>query len=266
MSKADNTYIDDTKYIENFANLDTFSISPGFNERRRGRMTSHDILPYACGADSCKLFPNRIGCPTGCNCEYEFLYDMRIELNCTVFKKEIDFSIVFKFDSSIALVMGYKNLTKLPDASFYNYSSINEFYVAYNHLDHLTISQLPQNLSYIDISNNRFQFLGPEVIKYIEQRSGGLSIKLSNNSWICDCYYTEFMTFLSKYPKMVDHLHGIKCNGTDPALMMYNCTVRKTYFIVIFIILIFEIIYIVFTVYRRKSRNAQNPDETQSLL
>lgn len=107
----------------------------------------------------------------------------------------------------------YEVLFKLPETSIYNYSSAHELYLVNNQLDDLIISRLPENLTILDIRNNSFKFLKPEVIEFLEQRKESLLVYLSGNPWDCDWHPPDFMKFIERVPNMIHDLGRVKCDG-----------------------------------------------------
>lgn len=145
----------------------------------------------------------------------------------------IEYEVLFKTEHrSAALYLSGKNVTKLPETSIYNYSSAHELYLDNNQLDDLIISRLPENLTILDIRNNSFKFLKPEVIEFLEQRKESLLVYLSGNPWDCDCHPPDFMKFIERVPNMIHDLDRVECDGETPGSKMDACRLRVTYLII----------------------------------
>lgn len=104
--------------------------------------------------------------------------------------------------------------------------------MANNQLDHLNITQLPKNLTILDIRNNSFKFLRPEVIEFLEQRKKSLVVYLSGNPWDCACHPPDFMKFIERVPNMIHDLDRVDCDGETPGSKMDACRLRVTYLII----------------------------------
>lgn len=196
------------------------------------------FVPYSCKGSECTFFRNQteVHCPPACHCVYEN-QKIRLELNCPT----IEYEVMFRPEHrSAALHLSKKNLTKVPEAGIYNYSSAHELYLADNELDDLVISRLPENLTVLDIRNNSFKFLRAEVIEFVEQRKGSLLVYLSGNPWDCDCHPPDFMKLLERVPNMIGDLDDVKCDGESPFSKMDACRLR-----VIFVILGLSLLFCV---------------------
>lgn len=189
---------------------------------------------------------NGIKCPYGCKCSFK-RYILRINIICSEPKAVIALKkLPTAYIGITTLYLEKLNLTKLPTVSLVGYSNIKKLYVSGNQLQDLTIENLPENLTFLDIRNNRFKFLRPEVLDYLEQRSHILRILISNNSWSCDCFPSNFLQFIQKVPEMIDDFESIKYNGLTPGITLDKCRVYTIYLILFVAALIIVACVIIF--------------------
>lgn len=194
-----------------------------------------DDVPTVCSENFCRLYKDQYGtkCPYKCDCYYQ-RPEMGLDIMCTDPEAVTEFDALPKPNTGgAALYMYGKNLTKLPNTNVSGYDSLRELLVANNQLNNLTISNLPKNLAYLDISNNSFQYLRPEVLNFFALRNRRINfkIRLSNNPWNCDCSSPEFLEFLERYSNMVEDYNLIKCDGKDPSLKLEECRSTSIYLI-----------------------------------
>lgn len=194
------------------------------------------------------MFEDRNGtrCPFGCKCSFK-RYIIGFNIICLKPKavralKKLPTAYV----GTTSLYMENINLTKLPTTSLVGYSNIKKLYVAGNQLEDLTIWNFPENLRFLDIRNNRFQHLRPEVLGYLEQQRHILRIRISNNPWSCDCFPSSFLQFIQRVPEMIDDLESIKCDGLTPSIKLDKCRVYTIYLILFVAALIVVACIIIF--------------------
>lgn len=214
-------------YFKKYQNLRYLAIennlAPGF-----------ELVNSICNeSNECSSFEDRGGtkCPFGCKCTFK-RYMMVFNIICSKPKavtalKKLPRAYVGK----TSLYLENLNLTNLPTTSLIGYSNINKLYVSGNQLEDLAIWNLPENLTFLDIRNNRFKYLRPEVLDYLEQQSHNLRILISNNSWSCDCFPSSFLQFIQRVPEMIDDLGSIKCDGLTPSIKLDKCRVYTIYLI-----------------------------------
>lgn len=196
------------------------------------------MFPYICLNEICYFYRylKRIFCPPDCKCVYDNR-KMHLRHSCAFFGAIIEYTLPLNSDigdiqadiQPAALYLTNTNRTELPDASLYRKFNICELHVANNKLNNLTITQLPQNLTLLDIRNNSFQTLRPEVIDFLKQRSLHLRMHLSNNSWKCDCRHSGFLNFIINFSENINDFHLVKCNGQPLIAILDECTDRATY-------------------------------------
>lgn len=235
--KDQNEYFTNKTYFKEYKNLKSLTCVPSAIDQES------DNVPTVCSDHFCRLYKDQYGikCPYKCDCNYERT-KMGLDIMCTDPEAVTEFEALPKPNTGAAvLYMPSKNLTKLPFTNVSGYDSLRELLVANNQLNDLSISNLPKNLAYLDISNNSFQFLRPEVLKWFAQRNRriNLKIRLSNNPWNCDCSSLEFLEFLQRYSKMVEDYSLIKCDGKDPGLKLEECRSSSIFLILSLTMLLF---------------------------
>lgn len=222
-SKTKNTYFNDIKYIENYTNLNIFSVNPSFSitDSKKTR------FPTFCMEHSCELFVDRYGtkCPDKCRCFYKL--DSSLFIDCRKAEVVTQLKALPKSDFGPTMLYLFNiNLTELPNTSVVGYSSLQQIDVDANQLVDLTISNLPENLTFLDIKNNRLEFLRPEVLEFLKQRNDSLRIKMLGNPWNCGCHTPDFLQFLDSFQYMIHEFELFKCDGMTPALKIDECRSR----------------------------------------
>lgn len=140
-----------------------------------------------------------------------------------------------------------------------------------NQLDDIHISQLPESITYLDITNNNLKDLRPEVVDFLHRRNGELLIDISGNPWTCDCY-GDFLTFLNSDQNMINDIDYVQGDGVTHSQKQDTCRMRKNYMIIGVAILLIAIGAIVYwyRVYelpqRRVSERKRNTRPTEEDL
>ncbi|KAH8312601.1 hypothetical protein KR044_011644 [Drosophila immigrans] len=151
-------------------------------------------------------------CPFNCHCGLD-RSEMRFDISCQYYNtiRELPIPII----GNTSLKLNNNRLTILPSNTVYGYSEVRELHLANNKLSNLTVDQLPLNLTYLDLRNNRLEKLDEQVLEFLWNRSSSLNITLSGNPWICKCETQNLIHFALKYPKILDR-DGMNCS--DPNL------------------------------------------------
>lgn len=138
------------------------------------------------------------------------------------------------FIGTAALFLSGKSLTKLPNRSVYGYSDIQKLYAARNRLVDLTVSQLPKNLTYLDVRLNNLKTLSPEVIDLL---SNLINLRLAGNPWSCECFPSDFLIFIPSYADRL--LEEVYCHGGMKVIEKFNdCRLRLVYLVLVLAVLI----------------------------
>lgn len=231
-------YFDNFIYFKNYRKLKFIDILPYHNNG--DWEPANNIYPYICikPFQTCKFFKdiNGVECPTGCNCYYR-RRDDHFVISCMRSEAVTEFGkgLPKAFIGTAALFLNGKNLTKLPNRSVYGYSSIQKLYAARNRLVDLTVSQLPENLTYLDIRCNNLKTLSPEVIDLL---SNLINLRLAANPWSCECFPSDFLIFVPSYTdRMI--LDEVYCHDGMKVIEKFNvCRLRLVYLVVVLALLI----------------------------
>ncbi|XP_043661739.1 protein toll-like [Drosophila teissieri] len=120
------------------------------------------------------------------------------------------------------LIINCRNLTldfypRLPDSIPYNttlYLDANEisnlsdtksmFYVQKLHMSQNLLTELPphllsENITYLDVRNNRLKYLDDGVVAFLKNRENITKTELSGNPWECNCRAKNFLSYLRKH-------------------------------------------------------------------
>ncbi|XP_043663081.1 toll-like receptor 13 [Drosophila teissieri] len=175
----------DLKNFDKFTNLETIEVN---------RYKSFENLTaFICEPNKrdCKftLGINKVACPFQCNCTYD-REESRLEIDCLQKNlTNIPLLPVPKKDHSLLVFHG-NLLTELPYNSLEGYKNIKSLDVSHNQLTSLSVSQLPESLSYLDIRHNNITTLSPEVVEYLHSVN---TFNQFGNQWIiyCDEHYLQ---------------------------------------------------------------------------
>ncbi|EDW70156.2 uncharacterized protein Dvir_GJ13648 [Drosophila virilis] len=102
------------------------------------------------------------------------------------------------------LYFNNKNLTELPNSTLYGYSNLRQLHLANNRLTHISLAQLPANLTYLDVSNNSLKTFDKNVLEFLSSRSGNIRLRISGNLWICDCDAEPLISFVANLSNSID--------------------------------------------------------------
>lgn len=153
-------------------------------------------------------------CPTNCDCSVR-TFDMTLIINCS----NSDFTKIPKLPrltsnlEKLELYMENNTLLKLPDNMAPGYESVTSLHLAGNNLTELKISQLPRNLTYLDVQRNQLRHLNATVFGYLN--STMLQLRLSQNPWICDCDATDLLNFAQSKDAPVLDKENIYCSDAE---------------------------------------------------
>ncbi|XP_044250912.1 slit homolog 3 protein [Drosophila takahashii] len=87
-------------------------------------------------------------------------------------------------------------LTSPQNLSNAGLASIQKLHMSGNMLAELPHHLMPENITYLDLSNNSLHTLDYEVVKFLRYRKEITEVKLSGNPWDFDCKSKTFLSFL----------------------------------------------------------------------
>lgn len=244
--KGDTEYFNNFTHFLDYKNLKFIEVEPVYNNPLW--MPANNIFPYICTRGNCSFFKDKDGnkCPTGCECIFQrdgetLVIDCRNPLAVTEFK-----ALPKSYIGDAALYLTGRNLTKLPSREVSGYSSLQKLYFDRNQLDDLTISELPENLTFLSITHNNLKLLSTEVYEFLGQRKD-LKIRLSENPWSCGCTAVDYMKFLSSFEGILDDFKDIKCeDGPKVISKLDECRVFANYLVGGLAILLIVVCLVVF--------------------
>ncbi|XP_034487894.1 protein toll [Drosophila innubila] len=158
--------------------------------------------------------PKERRCPPKCEC-FVRTFDLTLIINCS----NSDFTKIPKLPrltsnlEKLELYMENNTLLKLPDNQAPGYESVTSLYLAGNNLTHVKISQLPRNVTYVDMQRNQLMHLNASIFSYFN--SSKLQLRLSQNPWICDCDATELLYFTQSRKNRVLDAEDIYCSDAE---------------------------------------------------
>ncbi|XP_032290450.1 protein toll [Drosophila virilis] len=151
-------------------------------------------------------------CPFGCVCTFE-RNELQFKIDCDSIDPlthvpDLPIPIV----GNAILYFNNKNLTELPNSTLYGYSNLRQLHLANNRLTHISLAQLPANLTYLDVSNNSLKTFDKNVLEFLSSRSGNIRLRISGNLWICDCDAEPLISFVANLSNSIDDREHIECN------------------------------------------------------
>lgn len=259
------------KFDINFSTFKSYSNFQNYTNLHRFTVTQYNhsfdkkykkIFGTVCHYTDCELYFDQFGteCPHGCRCQFERLerwHYVGLTISCSNREAVMELKELPKpFRGAPALVLTSLNLTELPNTSIAGYSSVKLLNVMDNQLDDINISQLPENLTELDIRNNNLKDLRPEVLDFLNKRNGKFRISMSGNPWTCDCY-GDFLDFLSQNTSniMIRDFYDVQCDGVTRTQREEICRTRRNYKVSAVAILLLIIAVAAIVCCCRKSKN-----------
>ncbi|XP_073820150.1 toll like receptor [Musca autumnalis] len=180
-------------------------------EPLNGRLVK-DLHPMdlVCPYDMQNSEPKR--CPAGCTC-YERTYDKMLVVNCNNGNRTRlpELPPLLGELVGIELNVENNNLIELPSAMTPGYSSVVKIYASGNNLSMLEGSQLPRNLSSIDLRHNNLKYLKESTINFLNESMALKSLNLSENPWNCDCNAKPLFMFAQRKYKLIQDFDRMVC-------------------------------------------------------
>lgn len=155
-------------------------------------------------------------CPNKCSCmvrpaDHTFL------INCsnTHLHEVPDLSdlLLSKFEST-ELNISHNHIKDLPIIKF---SNIKKLYAQNNLITKISLENIPDQLGVIDLSNNNLEDIHLTVLeKFVTLEY----LRLSGNSWSCDCETLSFLSFLRLNIEIIKDLDEVQCSNGETIFKM----------------------------------------------
>ncbi|KAH8312602.1 hypothetical protein KR044_011645, partial [Drosophila immigrans] len=211
------------QYLANYKKLEIIEIPEGYEFAFNSN--SYKISAFLCiqNYKTCQFISDKskMSCPVFCHCTLD-RSEMRFDISSQYYNtiRELPIPII----GHTSLKLNNNKLTILPSNTVYGYSEVRELHLANNKLSNLTVDQLPKNLTYLDLRNNRLEKLDQQVLEFLWNRTSSLNIKLSGNPWICKCETQNLIHFALQYPKIIDRDNKYK----RPCPKSCRCTLDRS--------------------------------------
>lgn len=115
--------------------------------------------------------------------------------------------------ANIELNIENNRITALPSRGADGYDRVTKIYAKNNTLGLMAAENLPTNLAYLDVSQNKLKTLNADVLYRLKSSERLQSLRLGGNHWICDCN-SDFMQFIRSHSNRIDY-NGIQCDNGD---------------------------------------------------
>ncbi|KAH8417773.1 hypothetical protein KR222_005747, partial [Zaprionus bogoriensis] len=160
--------------------------------------------------------PREKRCPDPCQC-YVRTFDSTLIVNCSNSQLR-ELPTLPSLPSSLRQVELHaenNELITLPEYTAPGYANVTMLHLAGNNLTQLDASQLPKNLSFLDLRRNQLQHLNETTLKTLNSSVNGLRLQLSDNSWVCDCEAKPLLFFVLNNNDMVSDRTSMFCSDAE---------------------------------------------------
>ncbi|XP_049302807.1 uncharacterized protein LOC125775845 [Bactrocera dorsalis] len=152
-------------------------------------------------------------CPRNCNCytQFEFLH-----INCKGAQhiEQLPRPEQVGLKSSV-LDISNNNFIELPLNTTFGYDNVSQLNASSNKITNFNISQLPTNLTVLDLRNNRLKSLDDEFLRrYLNDSTKLLYLYLSDNHWICDCSTQQLVYTIRRHQTRIPDADQLLCYST----------------------------------------------------
>ncbi|XP_050321358.1 protein toll-like [Bactrocera neohumeralis] len=161
-------------------------------------------------------------CPIECNCytQFEFLH-----INCKGAQRieQLPRPEQVGLKSSI-LDISNNNFIELPLNTTFGYGNVSQLNASYNKITSINISQLPTNLTVLDLRNNRLNSLDDEFLRtYLNDSTKLKFLYLSENPWFCNCSTLQLLYTLRTHRTRIPDADQLLCvNLPNDTLLIAN--------------------------------------------
>ncbi|XP_049304960.1 protein toll-like [Bactrocera dorsalis] len=172
--------------------------------------------------DLCAWKP--VMCPSKCNCytQSEFL---QISCKCSQHIEQLPRPEQVGLKSSV-LDISDNNIVVLPLNTTFGYSNVSQLNASYNKITDINITQLPPNLTVLDLRNNRLKSLNDEFLRtYLNDSTTLQFLYLSENPWYCDCSAQQLLYTIRTNRTRIPDIDQLLCeNLQNVTLLTANLT------------------------------------------
>ncbi|XP_049313708.1 protein toll-like [Bactrocera dorsalis] len=161
-------------------------------------------------------------CPSECNCytQFEFLH-----INCKGAQhiEQLPRPEQVGLKSSV-LDISNNNFIALPLNTTFGYGNVSQLNASYNKITSINISQLPTNLTVLDLRNNRLNSLNDDFLRtYLNDSTKLQFLYLSENPWFCNCSTLQLLYTIRTHRTRIPDADQLLCvNQPNDTLLMAN--------------------------------------------
>ncbi|XP_049303806.1 protein toll-like [Bactrocera dorsalis] len=163
-------------------------------------------------------------CPRKCNCytQFEFLH---IQCNGAQHTsiEQLPRPEQVGLKSSV-LDISNNNFIVLPLNTTFGYGNVSQLNASYNKITSISVSQLPTNLTVLDLRNNRIKSLNAEFLRtYLNDSTKLQFLYLSGNPWICDCSTQQLLYTIRTHRTRIPDVDQLLCvNQPNDTFLIAN--------------------------------------------
>ncbi|XP_049302846.1 protein toll-like [Bactrocera dorsalis] len=152
-------------------------------------------------------------CPRKCNCytQFEFLH-----INCKGAQhiEQLPRPEQVGLKTSV-LDISNNNFIELPLNTTFGYGNVSKLNASHNQITSINISQLPTNLTVLDLRNNHLKSLDDEFLRtYLNDSTKLQYLYLSGNHWICDCSTQKLVYTIRTHRTRISDADQLLCYST----------------------------------------------------
>ncbi|XP_039951442.1 protein toll-like [Bactrocera tryoni] len=161
-------------------------------------------------------------CPSTCNCytQSEFLH---IKCKGTQHIEQLPRPEQVGLKSSV-LDISDNNFIVLPLNTTFGYGNVSQLNASYNKITNINLTQLPPNLTVLDLRNNRLKSLDDEFLRtYLNDSTKLEFLYLSENPWFCDCSAQQLLYTIRTHRARIPDADQLLCvNQQNVTLLTAN--------------------------------------------
>ncbi|XP_050321362.1 protein toll-like [Bactrocera neohumeralis] len=161
-------------------------------------------------------------CPIKCNCytQFEFLH-----INCKGAQhiEQLPRPEQVGLKSTV-LDISNNNFIVLPLNTTFGYANVSQLNASHNKITSINLSQLPTNLTVLDLRNNHLKSLSNEFLRaYLNDSIKLKYLYLSKNHWICDCSAQQLVYTIRTHRTRIPDADQLLCaNLLNDTLLIDN--------------------------------------------